>query len=189
MARVSREAAAAHRAAIVRAAGRLFRARGFERVGVAEITREAGLTHGGFYGHFASKEALAAEALTAAFAESRARLDEGTLEHWVKGYLSRSHRDHPESGCPIPSLAADVTHGCQAVRGAFAAGLEMLTDAVAERLADLAEGDRGARATALVALMVGGMGLARPLAAIDRAGSDGLLLALRAQALALTRAV
>src|SRR5687768_14918347 len=73
--KVTKEQAAAHRAAIVAAAGRLFRERGFDGVGVAEITRAAGLTHGGFYGHFASKDALAAEACGQAFAESLARLE------------------------------------------------------------------------------------------------------------------
>lgn len=185
MARVSRETAAAHRTAIVAAAGRLFRQRGFERVGVAEITREAGLTHGGFYGHFASKDALAAEALTAAFAESRALVEAATLEGWVRSYLSRAHRDHPESGCPIPALAADVAQGAEPIRRAFAEGLSTLTAAVAARLDHLGEAERAARAAALVALMVGGLGLARTLVAIDREGSDRLLLTLRVQALAL----
>lgn len=185
MARVSRETAAAHRAAIVAAAGQLFRRRGFERVGVAEITRAAGLTHGGFYGHFASKDALAAEALAAAFAESRAHLEAGSLATWVKAYLSRSHRDTPESGCPLPALAADVAQGEEPVRRAFAAGLDMLTTAVAERLAAVPEADRRRRAGALVALMVGGIGLTRSLVAIDREGSDRLLADLRREAGAL----
>ncbi|WP_247896718.1 TetR/AcrR family transcriptional regulator [Azospirillum argentinense] len=80
--KVSKEKAAENRAAIVKAAGRLFRERGFDKVGVAEITKAAGLTHGGFYGHFASKDALAAEACEAAFAESLGRLpaDEASPE-------------------------------------------------------------------------------------------------------------
>ena len=187
MARVSRETAAAHRTAIVRAAGRLFRARGLERVGVAEITREAGLTHGGFYGHFASKDALAAEALEAAFAESRARLDEGTIESWVKGYLSRTHRDHPDEGCPIPALAAEAAQTGGAIGQAFAEGVSRLTDLVAERLDGDDPADRRGRAAALLATLIGGLTLARSLAATDREASDALLRDLRRRALGLGR--
>lgn len=183
--RVSRETAVAHRAAMVAAASRLFRARGLDRVGVAEITRAAGLTHGGFYGHFASKDALAAEAVTAAFDEGRSRLESGSLEDYLKGYLSRFHRDHPESGCPIPSLGADVLQADAAVGRPFVAGVDRLTAALAARLEGGEAGDRQARATALVALLIGGLTLARARAASDREGSDRLLKALRAQALEL----
>lgn len=185
MARVSRETAAAHRAAIVAAAGRLFRRGGFERVGVAEITREAGLTHGAFYGHFASKDALAAEAVAAAFDESRHRLDTVAPADWVRGYLSRGHRDAPESGCPIPALATDAIRADEAVRSVFVDGVEELTNALAERLEGTAEADRRRRAEALLALMVGGLTLARALAASDRERSDRLLVDLREEAKAM----
>lgn len=183
MARVSRETAAAHREAIVAAAGRLFRARGVERVGVAEVTREAGLTHGGFYGHFASKEALAAEAIAAAFAESRQRIATLAPEAWVKAYLSRSHRDAPESGCPLPALAAEAARGDESLGRAFAEGLAALVEALADRLGDGPVGGRRAAANELVALMVGGQSLARSLARVDRTASDALLLDLRGRAL------
>ena len=109
--KVTKEQAAAHRAAIVAAAGRLFRERGFAGVGVAEITRAAGLTHGGFYGHFASKDALAAEACGQAFAESlallQARLDrpDGDLLRYLDSYLSERHRDRRDGGCPMAARA------------------------------------------------------------------------------------
>ena len=102
--RVSKETAAAHRGAIVAAAGRLFRAHGVAGVAVAEITRACGLTHGGFYGHFASKEALAAEAIAGAFAEGLARLEAAAdLATYVRIYLSRSHR-------VAPTRATDADH-------------------------------------------------------------------------------
>jgi len=184
MARVSKAAAADHRAAIVRAAGRLFRSRGLDRVGVAEVTKAVGLTHGGFYGHFASKEALAAEAIAAAFVEGRARLEAVGLAAYLRGYLSRAHRDRPEEGCPLPALAATPEPGPE-VAAALVAGARTLIDAIAARL----PGDDGApdddRALALTALAVGGQVLARMSAGEDRAFSDRLLRETRALALAL----
>lgn len=179
MARVSRETAAAHRSAMVRAASRLFRARGLERVGVAEITREAGLTHGGFYGHFASKEALAAEALAAAFADGRDHLATGGLDGYLRGYLSRSHRDHPETGCPIPALAADALRADDGVRRVFAEGLAGLLEAIAARLPVGDPDERRMRAIEMLATAVGGLALARVVAATDLAASDALLASLR----------
>lgn len=185
MARVSREAAAAHRAAMVAAASRLVRARGVDGVRVAEVTREAGLTHGGFYGHFADKTALVEEALAAAFDEGRGRLEEVGLEGYLRAYLSRSHRDHPESGCPIPALAAEIDHGDAATRSAFAEGVAALVAAIAARLPDADPEARAGRAAALAALLVGGLTLARAQAATDLDASDRLLRSLRRRALAM----
>lgn len=179
MARVSRETAAAHRAAMVAAASRLFRARGIDRVGVAEITREAGLTHGGFYGHFADKSALAAEAVAAAFAESRARIDETDVAHWMRAYLSRSHRDHPESGCPLPALATEVVRAEAPVRERFAEGLDLLVTELAKHQREPDEAARRAHAWDVLATMVGGLALARALATVDVAASDEVLKSLR----------
>src|SRR4051794_35553442 len=112
--KVTKEKAAQHRAAIVEAAGRLFRVHGFDGVSVAEIMKAAGLTHGGFYGHFASKEALAAEACGHAFATSLSRVQGsedasgGGLEAYVAGYLSERHRDRNDGGCPMAAYATEV---------------------------------------------------------------------------------
>ncbi|NLH82181.1 MAG: TetR/AcrR family transcriptional regulator [Phyllobacteriaceae bacterium] len=182
MARVSKAAAADHRAAIVRAAGRLFRARGLDRVGVAEVTKAAGLTHGGFYGHFASKEALAVEAIAAAFAEGRTRLEADGLDAYLRGYLSRGHRDHPEEGCPLPALAAGPAPGVE-VADALAAGTRTLVEAIAARLPAVDGAPDVGRALALTALAVGGQVLARMSAASDRPFSDRLLRETRALAL------
>ncbi|MCW2249008.1 TetR/AcrR family transcriptional repressor of nem operon [Azospirillum fermentarium] len=188
--KVSKEKAAENRAAIVTAAGRLFRERGFDKVGVAEITKAAGLTHGGFYGHFASKDALAAEACEAAFAESLDRLPadeasaEGALAAFLTRYLSERHRDHPEAGCPMAAFAGEMARLDPAVQDRFGAGVERFFAAVAARLpADGGAGDAGrrARAIAIVSALVGGMALARATARTGPELSLEILDALRTQ--------
>jgi TetR/AcrR family transcriptional repressor of nem operon len=181
MARVSRETAASHRAAIVAAASRLFRARGVAAVGVGEITRAAGLTHGGFYGHFASKEALAAEAVTVAFAEGRAGIATRGLHGYLRGYLSRRHRDRPEDGCPLVAFAGTSLEGADEVRGALADGATAMIEAIEGGLAaGLAPAARKAEALRLAALAVGAQVIARALATADPARSDAVLAAARA---------
>src|SRR5215468_1063582 len=114
--KVSRETAAANREKIVDVASRLFREKGFDGIGVADLMKEAGLTHGGFYGHFDSREALVIEAF--AYAMDR------SMDHWRKisgevapekrltliaeAYLSALHRDDPGHGCSIPALGAEI---------------------------------------------------------------------------------
>lgn len=185
MVRVSRDTAAAHRAAIVRAASRLFRARGLDGVGVADVTRAAGLTHGGFYGHFASKEALAAEAIAAAFAEGRDRLAGRGIAGYLRGYLSRAHRDHPEDGCPLLAFAGSGARG-EEVAAALGGGARALIEALAADLEarpeETAE-ERRDRAAALLATAVGGQVVARALAATDRDLSDRVLAETKAFAL------
>ncbi|TWA70076.1 TetR family transcriptional regulator [Azospirillum brasilense] len=188
--KVSKEKAAENRAAIVKAAGRLFRERGFDRVGVAEITKAAGLTHGGFYGHFASKDALAAEACEAAFAESLDRLPadeespEGALDAFLTRYLSERHRDRPDAGCPMAAFAGEVARQDPAVQERFGTGVERFFDVVEQRLPERdGEGaaERRDRAVAIVSALVGGMALARATAPTDPERSAEILAALRRQ--------
>ena len=104
--KVSKEQVAAHRARILAAAARLFRLRGFDDVTVAQVMRDAGLTHGAFYGHFSSKEALIAEAIESVLAPAPdgvgTRMRAAT---YADGYLSARHRDDPASGCRSRRLA------------------------------------------------------------------------------------
>lgn len=188
--KVSKEKAAENRAAIVTAAGRLFRERGFDKVGVAEITKAAGLTHGGFYGHFASKDALAAEACEAAFAESLDRLPadeaslEGALDAFLTRYLSEQHRDRPDAGCPMAAFAGEVARQDPAVQDRFGAGVGRFFEVVEKRLPDRdGEGasDRRARAIAIVSALVGGMALARATAQTQPDLSAEILETLRGQ--------
>lgn len=185
--RVSRETAAAHRAAMVGAASRLIRREGIAGVGVAEITRTVGLTHGGFYGHFASKEALAREALGAAFAESLERLRAAPdLAGWIRGYLSRAHRDAPEDGCVMVALSAEVARGDGEMVEIWRAGVEAFVVEIAGRLPDaIPAPERRRIATTLIAMMVGAMALARTTAVVSKEASDEILMAVRASAPAL----
>lgn len=184
MPRVSRAVTAKHRAAIAAAAARMFRARGLHRVSVAEVMAAAGLTHGGFYGHFASKDALVAAACALGFGEGAARWSARVAEHpddpraaLVRGYLSRRHRDDPAEGCPLTALAADVARETAdtPVKAAYLDGLKALI-----AILEAAEPGADARWEALadLATMVGALTLAR--AAAGDSLSDEILAAARA---------
>src|SRR5258707_6200213 len=126
---VNREKAAENRERIVEAAARLFREQGFDGVGVDAIMKEAGLTHGGFYGHFASKEELATEAITRAFAQGSEKLGHcSDLGGLVNAYLSDAHCADRSEGCALAALSADIAREGKGVRHA-------LTEDVVQRLA------------------------------------------------------
>lgn len=184
--KVSKAQAAEHRAAIVAAAARLFRERGFDGVGVAEIMRAAGLTHGGFYGHFASKEALAAEASSQAFDETRGRMSGlgDSLTAYVGAYLAEHHRDNAAEGCPMAALACDAARQPAGTRDAFAEGIGRSVEALTGQMAGWAHGptaadDRREMAIVLLSALVGGMALARATAASAPVLSDEILATLR----------
>ena len=154
---------------VVRAAAAAVRAKGPDRVGVAEIMAEAGLTHGGFYAHFPNKEALVAAAVEEAFGQSRrrfARMTEGmapgdALTTFVESYVSSDHRDNPQRGCPISTLTSDLPRQGPLVRRAFDTGVANL---IARLEAWLPERDPAARrtlASSLMAEMAGAVALAR----------------------------
>src|SRR5215208_6469421 len=123
--KVSREQAARNRVRILDAAAQLFRERGFEGIGVADLMKEAGLTHGGFYGHFSSKEDLIAEASARAFEGSLAvwsnlveRAPGDPLSAIARVYLASRHRDNPGAGCLLAALGPEVSRQGMAVRRA-----------------------------------------------------------------------
>src|SRR5246127_4601495 len=126
------EETAAKHERIVKEASRLFRERGFENVSVAEVMKAAGLTHGAFYAHFASKEELQAAAVAYGQGVSRDRLQGKTK--WGKGpfadqYLSREHRDNPGDGCTMAALAQEVARSTPELKAAFEQGLENILSA------------------------------------------------------------
>ncbi|MBI2257082.1 MAG: TetR/AcrR family transcriptional regulator [Proteobacteria bacterium] len=167
--KVTREKAAAHRAAIVKAAADLFRARGLDGVGVAEIMQAAGLTHGGFYGHFKSKDALAAEACLAAFNEGLERVAADTnLAGYVARYFTKAHRDRHDGGCPMVALGSEIAHQEKDVQAKFAEGIAAYIAGIEDlvRRSDGEQDPAGQRAQAItaVATLVGGMILARATA-------------------------
>ena len=176
--RVSREKAAENRQRIVETAARLFRDKGFDGVGVDTIMNGAGLTHGGFYGHFASKEALAAEAVTRALgrsAEVQNRL--GSLGEVVSEYLSDRHCADRANGCALAALGADMVRQGPAVRKGVAANVRSRIDRLVSLLKRGTPAARRRRAIATFAGMVGALTLAR--AVDDPALSQEILAAAR----------
>ncbi|MCR0981300.1 TetR/AcrR family transcriptional regulator [Roseomonas populi] len=177
MARSSRLAVAEKREAVLDIAARLFRERGVEAVSVAEVMAAAGLTHGGFYGHFGSKEALAAEACTRAFGRNEARwtalaedyADEG-LAALLRSYLGPEHRDAPGAGCAAPSFAAEAARDAPegGIRRAYAAGIRGLAGAIERLLPSSVRRRRRQRALLALSAMVGAVSIARA------AGGDGI---------------
>lgn len=122
--RRSKEDAAATRAKIVEAAARLFRAKGIAAVSVADVMAECGLTVGGFYRHFDSKESLAAEAIE--LASVHATAGELTAEQLVNTYVSVEHAQHPEVGCPVAALCSEIHREHGEPRKAFDSALERM---------------------------------------------------------------
>ena len=172
--RVSKDQVARNRQALVDAARRLLRAKGLEGAGVAEICHEAGLTHGAFYRHFPSREALVLEACAQAFDWTPLNLAEGQREDAgvadiVANYLSVEHRDCTELGCPVAALAVDAARAGGEIGQAFAAGIEAYLSSFTERVrrqGDLAPSASEAERQALLTLstLLGGLILARATA-------------------------
>jgi TetR/AcrR family transcriptional regulator, transcriptional repressor for nem operon len=178
--KVSNAKAAAHRAALLGAACRLLRERGLAGVGIVEIAAEAGLTHGAFYTHFASKEALCAEAIAAMVAESEAGLrGAADLDTYLAAYFSPQQARAVGEGCPFAALIGDAARGGGGARRAFSAGLEQVIDALAD--CHVSEGGgriaRRASAIALLAGMIGGLTMAR---SVSPPVSKEILAAMRA---------
>jgi TetR/AcrR family transcriptional regulator, transcriptional repressor for nem operon len=172
--RVSREQVAENRRRILEEAGRLFRARGFEAVTVAEVMKAAGLTHGGFYGYFRSKDDLIAHALEAAL---RASPDApGDLAAYAAAYLSGPHRDDCAGGCPVAALGAETVRQPPEARAAMTDALRRQIARLTTRAGDTPDARRAA--IGAWAAMVGALMLAR--LSDDPALSDEVLAETRA---------
>lgn len=162
--KVSKAQAQANRAHIVETASVLFRERGYDGVGIADLMAAAGFTHGGFYKHFASKAELLAEAAACGFAQSAAKADGVDRVDFVKHYLSREHRDAVGEGCTMASLCADAARQPPAIKSAFAAGFESMLSTLQNQASE-GEGQstdkqRAARIAA-IAQVVGALMLSR----------------------------
>jgi TetR/AcrR family transcriptional repressor of nem operon len=179
--RVSREQAARNRERVVDTAATLFRERGFDGIGVADLMQAAGLTHGGFYGQFESKEALMAEACAAAFEGSAGQWErmaasvpgEPPLGNIVRSYLSRRHRDRPGSGCTVAALGSEAARQGPPVRASVTQGVRSLIDKLAQWAPGRTAAARRERALATFAGMVGALVLSR--AVDDEAFSQEIL--------------
>jgi TetR/AcrR family transcriptional regulator, transcriptional repressor for nem operon len=193
MPRVSRQKTELNRVEITQTAVRLFRARGLHGVSVNEVMKEAGLTHGGFYGHFDSKEALANAACGQAFTQSSVTWREMIAKHRkkknarksiVNHYLAPTKRDDVDDTCPVVAFSADVAHEEEnaEIHSIFTQGLQDLLDAYMSTFesTDFPKGPSAIRQVALVeySLMVGAMTLAR--ATGKTALSDEILKSARA---------
>ena len=152
--RVSREQAVQNRERIVEAAAQLFRERGFDGIGVADLMKEAGLTHGGFYGHFSSKEELIAEASARALADSLAvwskraeRASGDPLSAVASAYLTSRHRDNPGAGCLLAALGPDVSRHGPLVRRAVTGYVRSAVDLLTKLVPDKSKAARRQKAT------------------------------------------
>jgi TetR/AcrR family transcriptional repressor of nem operon len=186
MPRVSRKQAELNREIVVEAATRLFRERGLHGISVVDVMGAAGLTHGGFYGHFESKEALAREAFGRAFKESGERWHERMAGHTdktaarqavIEPYLSAASRDNPGESCPVAAFVGDMCHEAtdSGLRQTFVKGIDSLLETFVP-LMDSGDPEHD-RQQALVqyALMVGALTLARATRGDDL--SDEILAA------------
>ncbi|MBX7134876.1 MAG: TetR/AcrR family transcriptional regulator [Fimbriimonadaceae bacterium] len=166
--RVSRAKAAENRERIIEMAAKLFRERGFDGIGVAELMKSAGLTHGGFYGNFASKEELMAHACAHALKGTLNTLQnaverggEDVLSAVASAYLSPAHRDRPGTGCTLAALGAEAARHDSPVRGAFTQGVRSVVDILVRLLPGKSKRAKRERALTIYASMVGAMVLAR----------------------------
>jgi TetR/AcrR family transcriptional regulator, transcriptional repressor for nem operon len=180
MPRMSRAVAEQHRRQVIATTSRLIRERGADQVSVPEAMAAAGLTHGGFYRHFSSKDDLIVQALAAAFAERRQAMDQLTDQprsgqastrpagqsaraEYLAAYLGELHRDNPGYGCPAAALAADAARAEPGtpIRTAFTVGLRDLVEGLQRLEGTHDAGSDGGAALAELSTLVGAVLLAR----------------------------
>lgn len=157
---------------VLKEAARAIRAEGPHRVAVAGVMAKAGLTHGGFYAHFASKDELVAEAIGTMFEDAAKRFGReadgrdsaAALDAYIDFYLSTAHRDAPSTGCPLPSLSADLPRLAEPARQRFEQGVAALTGRIAGLLTARGQADAEALAGSVIAELVGALALSRAVA-------------------------
>jgi len=173
------------RARVLDEAAATIRAVGPDGIGVAGLMAKVGLTHGGFYAHFKSKDDLVAQAISRMFEDSRAMFESCTegrapadgLARYIDFYLSEQHRDQTSRGCPLPRLSNELARLPGPARDRFVEGAAGLTRRIAELLEKLGTPDADLTATAVVSEMVGALALARVVT--DREQSNRILAASR----------
>jgi TetR/AcrR family transcriptional regulator, transcriptional repressor for nem operon len=187
--RLTREQAEQNRRLIVQTASRMFRLQGLENVAVADVMKESGFTHGGFYNHFKSKDDLVTEAVASAFDHAAKNLSDDissandpqkALNAFVADYLSPAHRDTSTGGCPATAFPVDSARGGKDVQAAFAEGIESYLEIFAARM----DGDKREarqRAVALLSGIVGALLLSRAVKKSQPKLSDELLSSARKQ--------
>ena len=166
--RVSREQAQRNREHVVEVSSRLFRERGFDGIGVDDLMKEAGLTRGGFYGQFKSKEDLKAEASRRAFSMNKDKISkvvaetaEGRLAALANFYLSDSHLDRRGDGCTLAALSGDAPRYSPELQAAFKDGIEDYLALIGSAMPDTSTEEQRGKSIAALATMVGALVLAR----------------------------
>jgi TetR/AcrR family transcriptional repressor of nem operon len=165
--RVSRAQAAENRERILEVAAKLFRERGIDGIGVVDLMKSAGLTHGGFYGHFKSKDDLVAQACGRAAQKMREnwikQLDQASdpLEAFADTYLATKHRDNAGRGCTTAALGSEIARQSTAVRHIFTEELKPFIDYLSGIVQGNSASLRRERAFALYASLVGAIVIAR----------------------------
>lgn len=184
--RISKEKAADNRTALIRAASKLFRERGIDGVGVAEISKEAGLTHGALYAHFRSKEELALEALSYGLDEANSRMYSSTMDgmpdlaRFLDHYLALETRDDYGSRCAMAASASEIGRQDKAISARFAEGYMVMVRAFERQIAQNDPGgDALGRAMVVVATLIGSLAVARGAAKGNPAVSEQVLAAAR----------
>jgi TetR/AcrR family transcriptional repressor of nem operon len=184
--RVSKEKAAENRDALLDAASRLFRARGIDGVGVAEIAKAAGLTHGALYAHFKSKDELAAAAFEHGFAGNMVDTQEWAEAHnpkfedFLDGLLSTRMRDSLETGCPMAASASEIGRQGEAVSTSFARSFEEQVGWLERSLErDIPAAERRRLAIAAVAAEIGAVAVSRAILKTDATLANDILDAVR----------
>lgn len=184
--RVTKAQAQANRARIVETASTLFRERGYDGVGVADLMAAAGFTHGGFYKHFRSKAELMAEAAASGLSQGLASSEGLDVAEFFKRYLSREHRDARSVGCTMAALGGDAARQSEDIKATFAAGIESMLAALGREgamLDDVDQRSMRARMIDMLAHAVGALVLSRSCPD-DSSLSDEILKVCRKQILA-----
>lgn len=169
------------RAKVLAEASKTMRAEGIPGMGVANVMAKAGLTHGAFYAHFDSKDALVDETIKAMIVQARGRFEAVTgelgpaeaLRAYIEFYLSPRHRDNDQTSCPLPWVAGDVARLGASPRRHYGSIVAGLTELIAARLRALDHADADAQASSVVAELIGALALARAVG--DKAQSDLIL--------------
>lgn len=187
--KVTKAQAQANRARVIETASALFRERGYDGVGVADLMAAAGFTHGGFYKHFRSKADLMAESAACGITQSVAMSADADISEFVQVYLSREHRDVRATGCTMAALAGDAARQPDAVRATFAAGIENLVAMLSPKNMPLDGADPGrtrAKILDMMAHAVGAVVLSRACPD-DSPLADEILAVCRAEILSALR--
>lgn len=163
--KVTKDQAAANKEAILTAASRMYRKKGIDGIGIGELSRSVGLTHGGFYGQFpGGKEQLASEAVTRTF-ESNIQewQDAKSVPELIKRYLTQGHMNNWTEGCPIPALAVDVARAGGTVSSSFTKGIEQLIETLMALVEGETHDEKHQESLRILSSIAGAMMIARAL--------------------------